>query len=70
VPTNVSIRADLALRARARKLNLSQILEHALEQALRAEERAAWLVANEEAIDDYNAKVEKHGVFSDDWRRF
>ena len=68
--TNLSLRADLVRRARELKINLSAVLEAALEQAVRAVEREAWLVENAEAIDDYNARVAKRGVFSDDWRRF
>ena len=69
-PTNVSVRADLVRQARLLKLNLSELLETALEKAIRDQERAAWLEANRSAIDDYNAQVAKRGVFSDDWRRF
>jgi antitoxin CcdA len=68
--TNLSLRADLVRRARELKINLSAVLEAALEQAVRAAEREAWLAENTEAIADYNARVAKRGVFSDDWRRF
>lgn len=68
--TNLSVRTDLLQAARALKLNLSSVLEHALEQAVRDAQRQAWLSENEDAIDAYNAQVEKRGVFSDDWRRF
>lgn len=68
--TNLSLRADLVQRARDLKLNLSAVLEVALERAVRDAERAAWLAQNEDAIDEYNARVAKRGVFSDDWRRF
>lgn len=69
-PTNVSVRADLVRQARLLKLNLSELLETAPEQAIRDHERAAWLDANRDAIDAYNTQVAKRGVFSDDWRRF
>lgn len=69
-PTNLSIRADLVTRAKKLGLNLSELLETALEQALRDHERQAWLAENEEAISAYNARVGERGVFSDDWRRF
>jgi antitoxin CcdA len=68
--TNLSLRADLVQRARDLKLNLSAVLEVALERAVRQAEDAAWLAENADAIDDYNARVAKRGVFSDDWRRF
>jgi post-segregation antitoxin (ccd killing protein) len=69
-PTNLSVRADLIRRARSLELNLSEVLEHALEAAIRDRERTAWLAANRTAIADYNAHVQAHGVFGDDWRRF
>lgn len=68
--TNLSLRADLVQRARELKLNLSAVLEDALEHAVREAERAAWLAENSDAIDDYNARIAKRGAFSDDWRRF
>jgi len=70
VPTNLSVRADLVARAKKLRLNLSQLVEGAIEDAIRKAERAAWLEENRDAIDDYNAQVAKRGLFSDDWRRF
>jgi antitoxin CcdA len=69
-PTNLSVRTDLARRAKALKLNLSQVMEDALVKAIRDAERKLWLAENEEAIDEYNAHVERHGVFGERWRRF
>jgi antitoxin CcdA len=70
VPTNLSLPRDLVQRAKALRLNLSDVVEAALEEAVRRAERQAWLDSNREAIEAYNAHVEQHGVFSDDWRRF
>jgi antitoxin CcdA len=69
-PTNLSVRADLVRRAKELELNLSEILEVALESAVRGAERERWLAENQDAIDEYNEQVEKRGLFSDDWRRF
>ena len=69
-PTNLSLRVDLVHRARALGLNLSEVVEHALEKAILEAERARWLAENEQAIAQYNAFVEKHGVFGDDLRQF
>jgi antitoxin CcdA len=69
-PTNVSIRADLVKRAKELGLNLSGLLESALEQAIRKAEAEQWMRENEEAIDYYNAWVKKHGSFADQWRKF
>jgi antitoxin CcdA len=70
VPTNLSVRSDLVARAKKLGLNLSQVVEGAIEDAIREAERRAWLDENREAIDDYNAQIAKRGLFSDDWRRF
>jgi antitoxin CcdA len=70
VPTNLSLRADLARRAKALGINLSELLEAALTHAIAEAERAAWLAENREAIDAYNARVGERGVFGDGWRRF
>jgi antitoxin CcdA len=70
VATNLSVRSDLVRKARAFKLNLSEVLERALEDVFRERARRSWLQENEDAIDGYNEQVEKRGVFSDGWRRF
>ncbi len=69
-PTNLSVRIDLVRRAKALKLNLSEIIETALEKTIQDIEREQWLARNQEGIHEYNARVEKHGVFSDGRRRF
>jgi antitoxin CcdA len=70
VATNLSLRSDLVRRAKALGLNLSDVVDAMLEEAVRAAEREAWLRENRRAIDEYNALVERRGVFSDKWRRF
>ena len=69
-PTNLSLREDLVRRAKKLGLNLSDIVEIALADAVRRAEREAWEADNRDAIDEYNERVAKHGVFSDGWRRF
>jgi antitoxin CcdA len=68
--TNLSINSDLLRRARAHKINLSKTLEERLTEILLQEEREAWRVENAGAISDYNARIEKNGVFSDGLRSF
>lgn len=70
VAANLSVRSDLLRAARELDLNLSEVLERALEQAVREGARRAWLAENQDAIDAYNAQVAERGVFSDEWRRF
>jgi len=67
---NLSIRADLLHQAKARHINLSQTLEERLEEILREQDRQAWLEANREAIEDYNARIARDGAWSDGLRRF
>lgn len=69
-PTNLSLRIDLVQRAKALGLNLSEVVEHALEKAIREAEQARWLAENKDAIDQYNAFVEKHGYFGEEFREF
>jgi len=69
-PTNLSVREDYVRRAKALKLNLSELLEQALEVAIRDAERSAWLEENEQAVAEYNARVAKRGAFSAGRRRF
>jgi antitoxin CcdA len=68
--TNLSINSDLLRRARAHKINLSRTLEKRLTEILREEEGEAWRLENSAAIKDYNARIEKNGVFSDGLRSF
>lgn len=69
-PTNLSLRIDLVERAKALDLNLSEVVETALEQAIVAAEQARWLAENEAAIDYYNKFIEKHGLFGEEFRDF
>ncbi len=67
---NVSVNSDLLQQAKALEINLSATLEHELAHLIRQKRRAQWLKENRPALDDYNAFVEKHGVFSDGLRQF
>jgi antitoxin CcdA len=68
--TNLSLRVDLVRRAKALGLNLSQVVESALENAIREREQTTWLEENQQAIHDYNEFVAAHGVFGDELRQF
>jgi antitoxin CcdA len=69
-PANLSIRADLLRKAKARKINLSQTLENSLEKILQEQDRQAWVEENREAMEAANRFVAEHGLWSDDLRRF
>lgn len=69
-PTNVSVNADLLRQARELDINLSQALEERLIERILIERQRRWLDENKVAIEDYNRRVEREGVFSDGLRRF
>lgn len=66
--TNLSINSDLLVQARALGINLSQFVERSLGEQVQRFKEAQWLRENRQAIADYNADVEKNGVFGDSWR--
>jgi antitoxin CcdA len=70
VATNLSVRAAVAQQAKALGLNLSEVFEAALLDAIRRKREQMWREENRSAIESYNAKVAKEGLFSDDWRKF
>jgi len=68
--TNLSVDDQLLEQARRLKLNLSQVFEASLAEAIRRCQSEEWLRKNRAALDAYNEHVEKHGVFSDGLRSF
>jgi antitoxin CcdA len=70
VATNVSIQAGVVREAKTLGLNLSEVYEAAVIEAVRRKRREAWLEENREAIEAYNETVARDGVFSDRWRKF
>ncbi len=68
--TNLSLNSDLLHEAKALDINLSQVLEQALSLAVQKKRAEQWLQQNRQAIAQYNADVEKHGLFSDGLRSF
>jgi len=69
-PTNLSINSDLLRQAKALNVNLSQTLEQRLAELVREARSSHWLEENRAALDDYNSRIERHGVFSEGLRRF
>jgi len=67
---NLTISTKLLDKAKSLKINLSQTLEARLAQIVREAEAEEWLAANRKAIDAYNARVERDGVWSDKLRGF
>ena len=69
-PANLTISAKLLDKARSLKINLSQTLEDRLAQLVREADAEEWRAANRKAIDAYNTRVERDGVWSDKLRGF
>ena len=68
-PTNVSLRADVVAEARALGINLSETAERALIAAVREAKGREWLRRNSAAIEAYNERVERDGLFNAGLRR-
>lgn len=67
---NLRINEKLIDQAKAMNVNLSQTLEASLVEVFREKQRVAWLVENNEAVQAYNQRIEKQGLFSDGLRQF
>ncbi|OAI06354.1 acetoacetyl-CoA synthase [Methylomonas methanica] len=68
--TNLSISTELLRQAKDYKINLSATLEQALTEIVKQKQRQQWLQDNQQAIAQYNQRVEECGCFSDDLRDF
>jgi len=68
--TNLSVRADLIDAARSARLNLSAILERALESELARVRRRQWREENAASIEAYNRHVKNGGTFTEMWLRW
>ena len=69
-PTNLSVRGDLIEAARAARLNLSALLERALEAELVRVQWRRWREENAAAIEAYNRHAKGHGPFAEMWLRY
>jgi antitoxin CcdA len=67
---NVSINSDLAAKAKALGVNLSDALETRLAELVAVAERQQWLTENAEAIEEYNQRAETGSILSDFERPF
>lgn len=60
---NLSISGKLIDEARAQKLNLSRVLEEALEAKLREQRALQWREENREAIAFHNERIARDGLW-------
>ncbi|HDS4948397.1 TPA: type II toxin-antitoxin system CcdA family antitoxin [Klebsiella aerogenes] len=64
--TNVTISQSLLQEAKENGLNISALLELALDDALRQIRKNRYLLENKAAFASHNAFIEEAGLFSDD----
>jgi len=60
---NLSISGKLIDESRAQKLNLSRVLEEALESKLREQRALQWQEENREAIAFHNERIARDGLW-------
>jgi len=69
-PVNLSLNSKVLEMAKEMKMNISQTVDELLTEAVLKRYWAEWNVNNKEAIDHYNARIAKEGLFSDRYRTF
>jgi len=69
-PVNLSLNSKVLEMAKEMKMNISQTVDELLTEAVLKRYWAEWKVNNKEAIDHYNARIAKEGLFSDRYRTF
>jgi antitoxin CcdA len=67
---NLTINSELLQRSKEFHINLSQALEQKLIELLYKKTKQQWFGQNKEALESYNRWVKKHGVFSEEMRKF
>lgn len=67
---NVTVSAALLAKAKSLEINLSKTLEDGLLERVRDLEARRWREDNRKAIEAYNARVERDGIWSDGLRGF
>lgn len=60
---NLSVSGALIDEARAQKINLSRVLEDALEAKLREQRASRWQAENREAIAAHNERIAREGMW-------
>lgn len=67
---DLSLDAELVAEARTLGLDLSRIAEDALRRHVRDEKARRWQEENAEAIAANNARIERDGLWCDEYRLF
>ena len=69
-PAHLSINSDVLRQAKLQKINISEVCERSLVEALKERKRLEWQESNKEAIVEYRTFIEVHGCFADKLRSF
>jgi antitoxin CcdA len=69
-PINLSLNAKVLDMAKDMGMNISQTVDALLTEEVLRQYWARWQHDNAEAIADYNARIEREGLFSDRYRTF
>lgn len=69
-PTNLTVNKDLLEQAKKLNINISSVLEKALEYKVKEVLQATWSDQNATAIATYNSFIEKNGSYGDSERTF
>ena len=68
--TNLTLNARMLDLAKELNINVSATVDLLLADEIRRRYREHWLVRNKDAIQEYNARIEQDGSFSDRYRNF
>lgn len=63
-PTNLSLDASLVKEAQELGLNLSRVLDEALQLAVKEERGRRWADENRAAFEAANRAIDKYGIFN------
>jgi antitoxin CcdA len=69
-PVNLSLNSKVLEMAKEMGMNISQTVDALLTEAVLKRYWAEWQTTNKEAIEHYNARIAKEGLFSDKYRTF
>jgi antitoxin CcdA len=69
-PVNLSLNSKVLEMAKEMGMNISQTVDELLTEAVLKRYWAEWQTTNKEAIEHYNARIAKEGLFSDKYRTF
>lgn len=69
-PVNLTADPALLKEARALGLNLSEIFEKGVAEAVAERRRERWIADNKDALEAHNRYMERHGLFGDGKRLF